>query len=83
MSPKHLTDMRIGATVRARRLIHQSPCAVDEDTGEPPPDVPKGRTGSLDDVDAIDPDCTNAFVDFGAPYGVVLCSPDEISAVTA
>lgn len=59
----------VGRTVRARRTIRQSPLSGD-------PDVPAGTLGSCVDYDGCgDP---TYFVDFGAPYGTVLCEPTEI-----
>jgi hypothetical protein len=52
--------------VTARRVIQQSPLS------DAPP-VPAGRRGSLDDeADGF------FLVDFGGPYGVVLCDPSEV-----
>lgn len=61
----------IGSNVRAKVLIHQSPCTT-------APDVPKGRAGSIDAVDDDDDDDVRIWVDFGGSYGTVLCDPDEI-----
>lgn len=55
-----------GGNVRARRLIPQSPLTE-------APDVPSGARGHIDDYD--DP---YILVDFGDPYGVVICDPSEL-----
>lgn len=52
--------------VVARRRIEQSPLTD-------APAVPKGANGYLDDVDE-----PYVIVDFGEPYGHVLCEPEDI-----
>lgn len=52
----------------AKRTIYQSPLSD-------APDVPKGTRGTLEDDDTCD---GMLFVDFGDPYGVVMCSADEV-----
>ena len=53
--------------VIARRTIRQSPL-------DDAPDVPRGTVGYLEDEDFDD----ILIVDFGEPYGAVLCEPDEV-----
>jgi hypothetical protein len=52
--------------VVARRLIEQSPL-----TDAPP--VPRGTRGYLEDEDE-----PWLLVDFGEPYGVVICEPSDV-----
>lgn len=57
-------------TVRARQRIEQSPLSE-------VPAVPKGTEGLVSDFDR----CAQLFVvDFGAPYGDVLCERSELIA---
>jgi hypothetical protein len=52
----------------ADRLINQSPLSTD-------PNVPKGTQGIVSDFD----DMAGVYiVDFGLPYGDVICSPEEL-----
>jgi hypothetical protein len=55
-------------SVIAKRVIHQCPLSLS-------PDVPRGTRGTLEDQDGCSGD---VFVDFGQPFGVVLCDPTEI-----
>ncbi len=58
--------------VSAAHRIEQSPTSGD-------PAVPRGAVGSVEDI--IDEDYGFLLaVDFGAPYGVVLCEPSEVRA---
>jgi hypothetical protein len=53
--------------VKSLCRIQQSPLSID-------PSVPRGIKGHLEDeADGL------LFVDFGALYGVVACSPEEVS----
>jgi hypothetical protein len=52
--------------VTARRRIEQSPLTD-------APDVPRGLSGRIEDEDA-----PWLLVDFGEPYGVVICSTDDL-----
>lgn len=62
--------MRVGEWVRARRNINQVPLCED-------PDVPRGTIGSVEDDIEID---SLLAVDFGIPYGVVLCDAFELES---
>lgn len=57
--------------MQAKKTIHQSPLSD-------APDVPKGTCGTLEDEDMCD---GLLYVDFGEPYGVVMCSADEVRAL--
>jgi len=59
----------VGRRVTSLRLIEQSPLSDD-------PSVPRGTAGDVQDWDL----CNKLYaVDFGDPYGVVLCCAEEIS----
>jgi hypothetical protein len=66
-----------GLSVEAIKPIVQSPCAEDE-AGNPPPDVPTGVIGMVDRVEDDDEDDITVWVDFGPPYGPVLCYPENL-----
>jgi hypothetical protein len=59
--------MDFADNVIARRCIEQSPLTD-------APSVPKGTRGHIDDYDE-----PFVLVDFGEPYGVVLCDLDEVA----
>lgn len=54
--------------MQAKNKIYQSPLSN-------APDVPKGTRGTLEDTDTCD---ELLYVDFGEPYGVVICSAEEV-----
>lgn len=66
--PRLLVDW-VGAMVKARHKIYQSPISND-------PDVPRGRVGYVEDFDS-----PNLIVDFGGKYGHVLCRSYELSRI--
>jgi len=58
----------VGQRVRARRTVEQAPL-------DSAPAVPRSTVGHVEDFD----DLAELYaVDFGDPYGVVLCGRDEI-----
>ena len=64
--PRLLVDW-VGAKVKTRHKIYQSPTSND-------PDVPRGKTEYVEDYDS-----PNLIVDFGGNYGHVLCRTYELS----
>lgn len=55
-------------TVKAKKKIEQCPLSD-------APDVPAGTLGTIEDKDYC---CDLLLVDFGEPYGVILCAPTEV-----
>lgn len=63
---------RYGAgQVTAKYDIEQAPSSDD-------PVVPAGTGGEIQDVDDVSEGYRVFFVDFGEPYGVVMCEADEL-----
>ena len=55
--------------LKAKHIIRQSPLSD-------APDVPEGTVGTLDDIDQA---AELLVIDFGEPYGHVLCDAGEVS----
>jgi len=65
-----LFSKRRGITMlKAKHIIRQSPLSD-------APDVPEGTVGTLDDIDQA---AELLVIDFGEPYGHVLCDAGEVS----
>lgn len=68
MSKRRFGEDGSGGVV-ARRRIEQNPLAL-----PPVVPVPTGRYGHIEDMGCDD----DIYVDFGEPYGVVLCSSEDL-----